>query len=147
FSSGSTALTGVEAIADGVAAFRRPQAKNAAQTLAALGVISITMFVGITLLANHLHVRPLDAEAAGRLSRLLGHRVEEKSVLAQIGHTVWCGGFGFVFLQITTAILLLLAENTAFEDFPRLSSILAADRFMPRQFVNRGDRLVFSNGG
>jgi amino acid transporter len=146
FSSGSTALTGVEAIADGVAAFRRPQAKNAAQTLAALGVISIVMFVGITLLANQLHVRPLDAEAARHLTGVLGHTVEEKSVVAQIGHTVWGGGFGFVALQITTALVLILAANTAFQDFPRLSSILAADRFMPRQFVNRGDRLVFSNG-
>jgi amino acid transporter len=146
FSSGSTALTGVEAIADGVAAFRKPQAKNAAQTLAALAVISITMFIGITLLANHLHVRPLDAQAAERLTHVLGHNVAEKSVVAQIGQTVWGGGFGFVALQITTALVLVLAANTAFQDFPRLSSILAADRFMPRQFVNRGDRLVFSNG-
>ena len=146
FSSGSTALTGVEAIADGVAAFRKPQAKNAAATLAALGAISITMFLGITLLANKLHVRPLDAEIAERLTKLLGHEVEEKSVVAQIGQTVWGGGAGFVMLQITTALVLILAANTAFQDFPRLSSILAADRFMPRQFVNRGDRLVFSNG-
>ncbi len=146
FSSGSTALTGVEAIADGVAAFRKPQAKNAATTLAALGVISITMFFGITLLANALHVRPLDADIAHKLTGLLGHKVEEKSVVAQIGHTIWGGGFGFAMLQITTALVLVLAANTAFQDFPRLSSILAGDRFMPRQFINRGDRLVFSNG-
>ena len=146
FSSGSTALTGVEAIADGVAAFRRPQARNAATTLAALGVISITMFLGITFLANQLDVRPLDHAAAERLTKLLGHAVEEKSVVAQIGETIWGGGIGFILLQITTALVLILAANTAYQDFPRLSSILAADRFMPRQFVNRGDRLVFSNG-
>jgi amino acid transporter len=146
FSSGATALTGVEAIADGVAAFRKPQAKNASQTLAALGVVSITMFVGITILASHLHVRPIDAGAANRLSTLLGRTIEEKSVLAQIGQAVFGGGFGFFILQITTALVLILAANTAYQDFPRLSSILAGDRFMPRQFINRGDRLVFSNG-
>jgi amino acid transporter len=95
FSSGSTALTGVEAIADGVAAFRKPQAKNAAQTLALLGVVSITMFIGITLLANHLHVRPIDAPTAERLTHLIGTPVKEKSVVAQIGETVWGGGVGF----------------------------------------------------
>lgn len=146
FSSGSTALTGVEAIADGVAAFRRPQARNAAKTLAALGVVAITMFIGITILANLTHVRPIDAKTAARLTTVLGHKVEEKSVLAQIGETVFDGGAGFVFLQITTALVLILAANTAYQDFPRLSSILAGDRFMPRQFINRGDRLVFSNG-
>ena len=146
FASGSTALTGVEAIADGVAAFRKPQAKNAAQTLAALGIVAITMFIGITILANVTHVRPIDADAAHHLSQVLGHEVEEKSVLAQIGETVFGGGIGFIFLQITTALVLILAANTAYQDFPRLSSILAGDRFMPRQFINRGDRLVFSNG-
>jgi amino acid transporter len=146
FSSGSTALTGVEAIADGVAAFRKPQARNAAATLALLGVVSITMFLGITFLANRLQVRPLDAEIAEHLTELTGHTIEEKSVVAQIGDTVWSGGIGFIALQITTALVLILAANTAYQDFPRLSSILAGDRFMPRQFVNRGDRLVFSNG-
>jgi amino acid transporter len=146
FSSGSTALTGVEAIADGVAAFRKPQAKNAAATLALLGIVSITMFLGITLLANKVHVRPLDAKIAHELTMKLGHEVKEKSVVAQIGDTVWNGGIGFFALQITTALVLILAANTAYQDFPRLSSILAGDRFMPRQFVNRGDRLVFSNG-
>ena len=146
FSSGSTALTGVEAIADGVAAFRRPQARNAAKTLAVLGVVAISMFIGITIFANLTHVRPLDAESAHRLTELLGHPVEEKSVLAQIGEAVFGGGAGFIALQITTALVLILAANTAYQDFPRLSSILAKDRFMPRQFINRGDRLVFSNG-
>jgi amino acid transporter len=146
FASGSTALTGVEAIADGVAAFRRPQARNAAKTLAILGIVAITMFIGITILANVTHVRPIDAEAAHHLTQVLGHEVEEKSVLAQIGETVFGGGAGFIILQITTALVLVLAANTAYQDFPRLSSILAGDRFMPRQFINRGDRLVFSNG-
>ena len=146
FSSGSTALTGVEAIADGVAAFRKPRARNAAKTLAILGVVAITMFIGITIFASLTHVRPVNAETAHRLSALLGREVEEKSVLAQIGEAVFGGGAGFVALQVTTALVLILAANTAYQDFPRLSSILARDRFMPRQFINRGDRLVFSNG-
>jgi amino acid transporter len=134
FSSGATALTGVEAIADGVQAFRRPQARNAAATLAAMGAMSITMFLGITLLARGLHVRVTED-----LHGL-------KSVLAQIGDTVFDGGWPFYVLQAFTAGILILAANTAYQDFPRLSAILARDRFMPSQFRNRGDRLVFSNG-
>jgi amino acid transporter len=134
FSSGATALTGVEAIADGVPAFRRPQAKNAATTLAVMGAMSITMFLGITLLANRLQVR-IDE-----------HIAAEQPVLAQIGETVFDGGFLALVLQIFTAGILILAANTAFQDFPRLASILARDRFMPSQFRNRGDRLVYSNG-
>jgi amino acid transporter len=134
FASGSTALTGVEAIADGVQAFRRPQARNAATTLAAMGAISITMFIGITFMARALHV-----EVGEQL-----HGV--KSVLAQIGSTVFSGGTMFYVLQVFTALILILAANTAYQDFPRLSAILARDGFVPRQFQNRGDRLVFSNG-
>ena len=134
FSSGATALTGVEAIADGVQAFRRPQAKNAATTLAVMGVMSITMFLGITALSQLLHVRITEEIAT------------DLSVLAQIGDTVFGGGFMFIMLQVFTAGILILAANTAFQDFPRLASILARDRFMPSQFRNRGDRLVFSNG-
>ncbi len=134
FSSGATALTGVEAIADGVQAFRRPQAKNAATTLAVMGAISIVMFLGITALSQLLHVR-ISEEIA-----------PEMPVLAQIGDTVFGGGFMFLALQAFTAGILILAANTAFQDFPRLASILARDRFMPSQFRNRGDRLVFSNG-
>jgi amino acid transporter len=134
FSSGSTALTGVEAIADGVQAFRRPQSKNAAATLAAMGVMSISMFLGITFLARALHVRVSE------------HLVESNSVLAQIGETVFGRGATFVVLQVFTALILILAANTAYQDFPRLSAILARDGFVPRQFQNRGDRLVFSNG-
>ncbi|MGH2711666.1 MAG: APC family permease [Actinomycetota bacterium] len=130
FSSGSTALTGVEAISNGVPAFRRPQAKNAAETLAIMGFISISMFLGISFLAVQTKVIPS----------------HEQSVVSQIANTVFSGGFGFYFVQVTTAGILILAANTAYQDFPRLSSILARDGFMPRQFQNRGDRLVFSNG-
>jgi len=134
FSSGATALTGVEAIADGVQAFRRPQSKNAAKTLAIMGAMSISMFLGITFLARGVGVR-------------VSERFEEaRSVLAQIGHAVFGGGVPFIVLQVFTAGILILAANTAYQDFPRLSAILARDRFMPSQFRNRGDRLVFSNG-
>ena len=134
FSSGATALTGVEAIADGVQAFRRPQSKNAAATLLLMGAMSIPMFLGITVFAGLLGVR-VTHETAG-----------SKSVLAQIGETIFQGGWMFIVLQVFTAAILILAANTAYQDFPRLSSILARDRFMPSQFRNRGDRLVFSNG-
>ncbi|MGH2595906.1 MAG: APC family permease [Actinomycetota bacterium] len=134
FASGATALTGVEAIADGVQAFRRPQAKNAADTLLIMAVLAVTMFLGITILAQLFHVR-IDEEIAA-----------SHSVLSQIGETVYGRGLGFILLQTFTAGILILAANTAFQDFPRLSSILARDRFMPSQFRNRGDRLVFSNG-
>jgi amino acid transporter len=130
FSSGSTALTGVEAISNGVPAFRRPQAKNAADTLAIMGTIAITMFLGISFLASRMHVSVSD----------------ERSVVAQIAHTVFGGGFFFYVVQIFTTAILVLAANTSYQDFPRLSAILARDRFLPRQFANRGDRLVFSNG-
>lgn len=130
FSSGSTALTGVEAIADGVPAFRRPQARNAATTLAMMGAISVTMFLGISFLAQHGGAIPS----------------EHKSVVAQIAGGVFHEGFLFYMVQSFTAAILILAANTAYQDFPRLSSILARDRFLPSQFENRGDRLVFSNG-
>jgi amino acid transporter len=132
FSAGTTALTGVEAIADGVQAFRYPQSKNAAQTLTIMGALSITMFLGISWLADHTNVVFVEDS----------HR----TVVAQIGHTIFGGGPMFYVLQVMTASILILAANTAFQDFPRLSSILAQDRFLPRQFRNRGDRLVFSNG-
>jgi amino acid transporter len=134
FASGSTALTGVEAISDGVQAFRRPQARNAATTLAAMGFMTVTMFIGITVLSVLLHVRVNEEIAASR------------SVLSQIGETVFGRTFPYYALQALTAGILILAANTSYQDFPRLSSILARDRFMPSQFRNRGDRLVFSNG-
>ena len=134
FSSGATALTGVEAIADGVQAFRRPQSKNAASTLLLMGAMSIPMFLGISVMASALGVRTNEHIAASR------------SVLSQIGETVFGNGPMFIVLQVFTALILILAANTAYQDFPRLASILARDGFMPSQFRNRGDRLVFSNG-
>jgi amino acid transporter len=132
FSSGATALTGVEAISNGVPAFKRPQAHNAATTLAIMGAIAITMFLGISWLATHV-----DGVVAS----------EQRSVLAQIAIAVFGeGSVGFYFVQVFTAAILILAANTAYQDFPRLASILARDRYLPNQFVNRGDRLVFSNG-
>lgn len=135
FASGSTALTGVEAIANGVQAFRHPKSHNAAATLGIMGIISISMFLGISTLARILDVRVSEAtiDTYG-------------TVLSQIGRAVFGGGFGFYVLQVFTAAILVLAANTAFQDFPRLSAILADHRLMPRQFRNRGDRLVFSNG-
>jgi amino acid transporter len=130
FSSGSTALTGVEAISNGVQAFRRPRSHNAATTLSLMGALSIAMFLGISFLAVHTQAVPS----------------EERSVVSQIADGIFGGGFGFYVVQVTTAAILVLAANTAYQDFPRLSAILAADRYMPRQFENRGDRLVFSNG-
>lgn len=132
FSAGTSALTGVEAVSNGVPAFRYPQSKNAATTLTIMGVMAITMFLGISLLANHTQVVYTEEST--------------RTVVAQISHAVFGGGFMFYVLQTMTAGILILAANTAYQDFPRLISILAQDRFMPRQFVNRGDRLVFSNG-
>ena len=134
FSSGASALTGVEAVADGVQAFRRPQAKNAATTLAIMGALASVLFIGITVMSDLLQVRVTEEVAHSR------------SVLSLIGDAIFGGGFWFILLQVFTAGILVLAANTAFQDFPRLSSILARDRFMPSQFRNRGDRLVFSNG-
>jgi amino acid transporter len=131
---GASALTGVEAIADGVQAFRRPQGRNAATTLAVLGVMSATLFLGVTVLARMLQVRVTE------------ETVVTSSVLSQIGETVFGRGALFLLLQTFTALILIVAANTAYQDFPRLSAILARDGFMPAQFKNRGDRLVFSNG-
>jgi amino acid transporter len=134
FSSGSTALTGVEAIANGVNAFRHPQGKNAATTLAILGTIAISMFLGVSFLAVHVHARPSSTD----------------SVVSQIARAVFqprtAGAFMYYVVQVTTLLILVLAANTSFQGFPRLSALLARDRFAPRQFSNLGDRLVFSNG-
>lgn len=131
---GASALTGVEAIADGVQAFRKPQGRNAATTLAVLGVMSGSLFLGVTALARLLEVRVNEEIVASA------------SVLSQIGETVFGRGAMFFILQTFTALILIVAANTAYQDFPRLSAILAGDRFVPAQFRNRGDRLVFSNG-
>ncbi len=134
FASGSSALTGVEAIANGVSAFRRPQAQNAARTLLILGVIAIALFLGVSYLTVAMKVRPS----------------ETVSVLSQIGRTVFPvgshGAFVYFLLQGLTFAILVLAANTSFQGFPRLAALLARDRFFPRQFVNLGDRLVYSNG-
>jgi amino acid transporter len=132
FAAGTTALTGVEAISNGVPAFRFPQSRNAATTLGMMGAMSISMFIGISVLANRMQV--------------VATEEMERTVVADIAHGVFGGGFMFYVVQIMTAGILILAANTAYQDFPRLASILAQDRFMPRQFINRGDRLVFSNG-
>jgi amino acid transporter len=130
FSSGAVALTGVEAISNGVPAFRRDKSKNAATTLTWMGVILGTLFMGVSILAHHLHPFP---------SR-------DETVISQMGRAVWGGGPIYVVLQFSTAAILTLAANTAYADFPRLSSIIARDGFLPRQLATRGDRLVFSNG-
>jgi amino acid transporter len=132
FAAGTTALTGVEAIADGVPAFRYPQSKNAAQTLLIMGVLAASMFLGISWLADQTGV--------------VYQHGDPRTVVAQIAQAIFGGGFLFYLVQVMTASILILAANTAFADFPRLSSILAQDKFMPRQLLNRGDRLVFSNG-
>jgi amino acid transporter len=131
FSNGCTALTGVEAVSNGVPAFRPPESRNAAQTLIAMALLSITMFIGITLLAHAYGIVPNDAE----------------TVVSQIARATF-GGRGWVYygIQASTMAILVLAANTAYADFPRLASILARDRFLPRQFMNQGDRLAFSNG-
>jgi amino acid transporter len=136
FSSGSTALTGVEAIANGVNAFRRPHGQNAATTLGILGVIAISMFVGVSWLAVHMHAIPT---ATGT-----------PSVLSELARGVFPSGSwsGFMYwaVQILTLVILVLAANTSFQGFPRLAALLARDRYFARQFTNLGDRLVFSNG-
>jgi amino acid transporter len=146
FASGCTALTGVEAISNGVPAFQKPKSKNAATTLALLGGIAVSMFVAITALAiiSHVHV-----VGPGHGSQLIGapHGYVQKTVIAQIGASVFGGqSFGFYYLQTMTALILVLAANTAFNGFPVLASILAKDGYLPRQLHTRGDRLAFSNG-
>ncbi|MGH2787498.1 MAG: APC family permease [Actinomycetota bacterium] len=133
FAAGTTALTGVEAISDGVPAFRYPQSRNAATTLAIMGVLATSMFLGISILADLTNVIP-------------SHDPSARTVVADIADAVFSDGPMFYVVQAMTAAILILAANTAYQDFPRLSYFLARDNFMPKQFVNRGDRLVFSNG-
>jgi amino acid transporter len=131
FSNGCTALTGVEAVSNGVPAFKPPESRNAAHTLMAMAAMAIVMFVGITLLAHAYGVVPTDDE----------------TVVSQIARATFGGrGLAYYLVQAGTMAILVLAANTAYADFPRLSSILARDRFLPRQFMNQGDRLAFSNG-
>ena len=131
FASGAVALTGVEAIADGVPAFQKPESKNAARTLSSMAIILGTAFFGLALLSNRLH--PTASE--------------DETLLSILGSTVFGQGTVLYYvLQFSTFAILILAANTAYADFPRLSSIIARDEFLPHQFKNRGDRLVFSNG-
>jgi amino acid transporter len=131
FSNGCTAMTGVEAVSNGVPAFRPPESRNAASTLVTMAVISIVMFTGITLLAHAYGIIPSETE----------------TVVSQIARGTF-GGRGVLYyaVQAGTMLILVLAANTAYADFPRLASIVARDRFLPRQFMNQGDRLAFSNG-
>jgi amino acid transporter len=143
FSSGCTALTGVEAISNGVPAFRKPKSKNAATTLAMLGIIAVSMFAGVTALAlvSHVHICQTATQCG------LSAGAAQKTVIAQVGLAVFGNGSVlFYFLQLVTALILVLAANTAFNGFPVLASILARDGFMPRQLRSRGDRLAYSNG-
>jgi amino acid transporter len=130
YSAGCTALTGVEAVSNGVPALKPPEGRNAQAVMTWLGAISITMFLGITYLAYHFGIVPDGTE----------------TVVSKIARRVFGTSLLYYTVQAATTLILVLAANTSYADFPRLSSILARDRFMPRQFANQGDRLVFSNG-
>jgi len=130
FAEGCVAITGTEAISNGVGAFKSPSAKNAATTLGWMAAILATFFMGTSYLARHYAVMPTPNE----------------TILSQLGHHIFGNGALYLALQYSTFAILVLAANTAFADFPRLSSILSGDRYMPRQFAARGDRLAFSNG-
>jgi amino acid transporter len=130
FSSGAVALSGVEAISNGVPAFTPPESRNAATTMAWMATILGTIFFGVSVLAHHLRPYPSRNE----------------TILSEMGRVVFGHGPLYVLLQIATAAILTLAANTAYADFPRLASILAKDGFAPKQLAHRGDRLVFSNG-
>jgi len=131
FANGCTAMTGVEAISDGVPAFKAPESKNAAATLTIMAALAVTMFVGISYLAYMIGAIPS----------------ERDTIVSQIGRAVFGDGTILYYgLQVVTMAILVLAANTAYADFPRLASIVARDRYMPRQFMNQGDKLAFSNG-
>jgi amino acid transporter len=133
FASGAVALTGTEAIATGVPAFKPPEARNAARTLMAMAIILGILFVGITFLAANFHIMPVEEP-------------NKQTVIAQISRYVYGDTVGFYLFQAFTALLLFLAANTSFAAFPRLSAVLAEDGFIPRQFAFRGDRLAYSQG-
>jgi len=132
FSNGCAALTGIEAISNGVPAFKKPEAKNAAATLVWMALLLTVMFLGTSVLAYLYGVHPHESE----------------TVISQFARIMFTGPMAWFYyvVQITTALILVLAANTSFADFPRLGSLLARDRFLPRQFATRGDKLVFSNG-
>ncbi|MGY2067677.1 APC family permease [Blastococcus sp. SYSU DS0619] len=148
FASGCTALTGVEAIANGVPAFRPPKSRNAATTLALMGGIAATMFAGVTALALLADVKY--TEFTCDLVGFAGNceTDPQRTVIAQLAAATFGGdtSVGFFYIQAATALVLILAANTAFNGFPLLGSVLAQDRFLPRQLHTRGDKLVYSNG-
>jgi amino acid transporter len=145
FSSGCAALTGVEAISNGVPAFRKPKSRNAATTLLLLGTIAVSLLMGIILLAKETGVQIVD-DPATQLSGI-PRDYQQKTLVTQIAHAVF-GSFqiGFLLIAVVTALILVLAANTAFNGFPVLGSVLAQDSYLPRQLHTRGDRLAFSNG-
>lgn len=130
FAAGCTALTGIEAISNGVQAFKPPESVNAAKTMVWMGGMAMSLFVGISFLATHLAIVPTHTD----------------SVLSQMTRTVSGDGFLYYWVQFFTMMILILAANTGYQDFPRLSSFLARDGFLPRWMQNRGDRLVYSSG-
>jgi amino acid transporter len=138
FSAGSVALTGTEAIANGVQAFKKPEPKNAAATLTVMAILLAVLFVGITFVADSFGLVPVDDPVTGTV---------RETVVAQVAATVYgSGSIGFYLFQAFTALILFLAANTSFNAFPRLAAILAQDGFMPRHFGLRGDRLAFTLG-
>ncbi|MCY0946737.1 APC family permease [Streptomyces antarcticus] len=149
FSSGCAALTGVEAISNGVPAFRKPKSKNAATTLALMGGLAVTMFCGIIGLAMATDVKMAENPATDLLENgvAVGADYVQHPVISQVAEAVFGdGSFLFLVLAAATALVLFLAANTAYNGFPLLGSILAQDRYLPRQLHTRGDRLAFSNG-
>ncbi len=147
FSSGCSALTGIEAIADGVPAFKPPESKNAASTMVYMAVILAALVLGVSYLAHAFHALPGTFIKEHNLVNLPNYAVlKDQTLVAQLVDHVFGRGKFYAFVQITTCLILVLAANTAYQDFPRLSSIMARDRFAPRQLANIGDRLVFTNG-
>ena len=143
FASGCTALTGVEAVSNGIPAFKPPKSRNAAATLLIMGLLATTMFAGITALAidAHVHMAENTRDLIGA-----GAGYQQKTALGQIGVAAFGASVPFYLLQAFTAAILVLAANTAFNGFPVLCSLLGRDGYLPRQLSHRGDRLVFSNG-
>lgn len=147
FSSGCSALTGIEAIANGVPAFRPPESKNAAATMSMMAFILATLVLGITYLAHVYHALPGTFLKDHNLTNVPNYSIlKDQTLIAQLTDHLFGRGAFYQFIQYATAAILILAANTAFQDFPRLSSILAKDRFAPRQLASIGDRLVFTNG-
>jgi hypothetical protein len=130
FAAGTTALTGIEAISNGIPAFKPPESRNASLTMVAMAACAMSLFMGINYLGTTLHLSPS----------------EEESILSQLARTVSGTGVLYYWVQVFTTLILILAANTGYQDFPRLSSFLARDGFLPRWMQNRGDRLVFNRG-